>query len=92
MNYAKSWDCRENPLESPVPTWTNFTERDAYERLPIIANPMCSTHTGFGCDTNCSEADYPYGGVRKSEDNLMQFIAVRGNTKPHLTELFVPVL
>src|SRR5271166_2903694 len=30
-----------------------------------------------------------YEGFRKSEDHLMQFIAVRGNTKPHLAELVV---
>jgi predicted PolB exonuclease-like 3'-5' exonuclease len=33
-----------------------------------------------------------YEGFRKSEDNLMQFIAARGNSKPHLTDLIVPVL
>lgn len=31
-------------------------------------------------------------GFRESENNLMQFIAMRGNSKPHLTELIVPVL
>jgi 3'-5' exonuclease len=31
-----------------------------------------------------------YEGFRKSEDNLMQFITMRGNTKPHLAELVVP--
>jgi 3'-5' exonuclease len=25
-----------------------------------------------------------YEGLRKSDDNLMQFIVARGNTKPHL--------
>jgi predicted PolB exonuclease-like 3'-5' exonuclease len=30
-----------------------------------------------------------YEGFRKSEDNLMQFINMRGNTKPHLAELVV---
>jgi len=30
-----------------------------------------------------------YDGFRRSEDNLMQFIAMRGNTKPHLTDLVV---
>jgi 3'-5' exonuclease len=28
-----------------------------------------------------------YEGFRKSEDNLMQFITMRGNQKPHLAEL-----
>ena len=28
-----------------------------------------------------------YEGFRRSEDNLMQFIAVRGNTKPHLSDM-----
>jgi len=28
-----------------------------------------------------------YEGFRRSEDNLMQFIAVRGNSKPYLAEL-----
>jgi 3'-5' exonuclease len=28
-----------------------------------------------------------YEGFRRSEDNLMQFIAARGNSKPHLTEM-----
>jgi 3'-5' exonuclease len=28
-----------------------------------------------------------YEGFRMSEDNLMQFIAVRGNSKPHLIQL-----
>src|SRR6202035_4661290 len=31
----------------------------------------------------------PYEVFRKSEDNLTQFINMRGNTKPHLTELIV---
>jgi 3'-5' exonuclease len=30
-----------------------------------------------------------YEAFRASEDNLMQFINIRGNTKPHLTELIV---
>jgi hypothetical protein len=30
-----------------------------------------------------------YEGFRKSEDGLMQFITMRGNTKPHLAELIV---
>ena len=33
-----------------------------------------------------------YEGFRKSEDNLTQFIALRGNSKPHLAELFDPAL
>jgi len=31
-----------------------------------------------------------YEGFRLSEDKLTQFIAVRGNSKPHLTDLIVP--
>jgi hypothetical protein len=30
-----------------------------------------------------------YEAFRASEDNLVQFINARGNTKPHLTELVV---
>ena len=30
-----------------------------------------------------------YEAFRASEDNLVQFINMRGNTKPHLTELVV---
>jgi 3'-5' exonuclease len=30
-----------------------------------------------------------YEGFRKSEDNLMEFINLRGNTKPHLAELVI---
>jgi 3'-5' exonuclease len=30
-----------------------------------------------------------YNEFRMSEDNLTQFIAARGNTKPHLTDLVV---
>jgi Predicted 3'-5' exonuclease related to the exonuclease domain of PolB len=33
-----------------------------------------------------------YDGFRASEDNLTQFIAVRGNSKPHLADLVNPVL
>ena len=31
-----------------------------------------------------------YEGSRASEDNLTQFIAVRGNTKPHLAYMIAP--
>jgi hypothetical protein len=74
-------------MASQAQTWRGTTAKVASERLPITANPTVLNTYRVWLRYELFRGGLSYEGFRASEDNLTQFIAAHGNSKPHLTEL-----
>jgi predicted PolB exonuclease-like 3'-5' exonuclease len=70
-----------------------LTARSYFHRYSDDAIDLCDVLSSYSAQAKVSlhyelfRGGLSYEGYRKSEDNLTQFITLRGNTKPHLTEL-----
>jgi 3'-5' exonuclease len=67
--------------------WTGITGKDASVRLQIYCESDVLNTYRVWLRYELFRGGLSYEGFRRSEDNLMQFIAVRGNTKPHLSDM-----
>jgi Predicted 3'-5' exonuclease related to the exonuclease domain of PolB len=76
-------------MASAEPMLKNIIWKAEYGRLPTTAKANVLNTYRVWLRYELFRGGLSYEAFRASEDNLMQFINMRGNAKPHLTELVV---